>query len=58
MADPDAQFGADNWISALLGRPFESQPRRSVDEIAAAREFWDLSHLNTNLPRSPGSRNA
>ena len=50
MEDRDPHVVADNWISALLGRPVEPQPRRSVDEIPAAREFWDLSHLNTNLP--------
>lgn len=39
-----------NWISAVLGRPVEPKPRRSPDEIPAARAFWDLSHLNVNLP--------
>ena len=50
MEDPDRHPVADNWISALLGRTVEPRPRRSVDEIPAAREFWDLSHLNANLP--------
>lgn len=26
------------------------QPRKSPDEIPDARDFWDLSHLNENLP--------
>jgi acetyl esterase len=39
-----------NWISAVLGRPFEPQPRRSPDDIPAARAFWDLSHLIVDLP--------
>ena len=50
MENSDTHFVADNWISAVLGRPFEPRPRRSVDEIAAGRDFWDLSHLNANLP--------
>lgn len=50
MSEPVANSIADNWISALLGRPVEPRPRRSVDEIPAARDFWDLSHLNANLP--------
>jgi acetyl esterase len=50
MSDSAARFVPDNWISALLGRPVEPRPRRSADEIPAARDFWDLSHLNTNLP--------
>ena len=41
---------AANWVSALLGRPVELQPRRSPEEIPAARDFWDLSHLIVNLP--------
>ena len=40
----------ENWISALLGRHVTPQPRKSPDEIPAARDFWDLSHLNQNLP--------
>lgn len=39
-----------NWISATLGREVLPQKRRSVDEILAAREFWDLDHLNRSLP--------
>lgn len=50
MSDSPETTKAENWISALLGRPVELRPRRSVDEIPAARDFWDLSHLNTNLP--------
>lgn len=39
-----------NWISAVLGRPFEPTPRRSPDEIPAGRALWDLSHLIVELP--------
>ncbi len=41
---------AANWVTAVLGRSVEPEPRRSPDEIPAAREFWDLSHLIRNLP--------
>lgn len=40
----------ENWISAVLDRRVTPQPRRSPDEIPAARAFWDLSHLNEHLP--------
>lgn len=40
----------ENWISAVLGRHVTPQPRKSPEEIPAAREFWDLSHINRNLP--------
>ena len=50
MSDPAERIVPGNWISALLGRLVEPNPRRSVDEIPSAREFWDLSHLNANLP--------
>ena len=50
MSDSAAYMRAGNWIAALLGRPVELQPRQSPDDIPAARDFWDLSHLNTNLP--------
>ena len=39
-----------SWVSAVLGKPVTLQPRRSPDEIPAARAFWDLSHLNDALP--------
>jgi acetyl esterase len=40
-----------NWISQLLGRDVRPVPRTSPDEIPAARGFWDLSHLNRDLPK-------
>jgi len=39
-----------DWISQLLGRPVTLPPRTSVDQIPAARAFWDLSHVNRDLP--------
>jgi acetyl esterase len=39
-----------NWISQLLGREVHLAPRSSPDEIPTARAFWDLSHLNRDLP--------
>ena len=38
------------WISQLLGRDVHLPPRQSPDQIPAARQFWDLTHLNQNLP--------
>lgn len=40
-----------NWMSQLLGREVRPSPRTSPDQIPAARSFWDLSHLNQNLPQ-------
>ena len=40
----------ENWISAVLARHITPQARQSPDEIPAARAFWDLSHINRNLP--------
>jgi acetyl esterase len=34
----------------MFGREVVLKPRKSPDEIPAAREFWDLSHLNQDLP--------
>jgi acetyl esterase len=39
-----------DWLSQLLGRPVTLPPRTSVDQIPAARAFWDLSHVNRDLP--------
>jgi acetyl esterase len=39
-----------NWISQMLGRDVRLAPRQSPDEIPAARQLWDLRHLNDNLP--------
>ncbi|MEZ2126637.1 MULTISPECIES: alpha/beta hydrolase [unclassified Sinorhizobium] len=39
-----------NWIAQLLERDVKLSPRQSPDEIPAARELWDLSHLNQDLP--------
>lgn len=39
-----------SWISQLLGRDVKLSPRKSPDEIPAARKLWDLTHLNQNLP--------
>ena len=39
-----------SWISQLLGRNVQPAPRSSPDDIPAARAFWDLSHLNQDLP--------
>jgi hypothetical protein len=50
VGDSAAYMREGDWIAALLGRPVESQPRQSPDQIPAARAFWDLSHLNANLP--------
>jgi hypothetical protein len=47
---PASYMRAGNWIAALLGRPVEFPPRQSPDQIPGARDFWDLFHLNTNLP--------
>jgi acetyl esterase/lipase len=40
-----------SWISELLGRDVTLTPRQSPDEIPAARQFWDLRHLNQDLPK-------
>ncbi len=50
VGDSVAYMRAGDWIAALLGRAVELQPRQSPDQIPAARAFWDLSHLNANLP--------
>jgi acetyl esterase len=34
----------------MLGREVKLSPRKSPDEIPAARAFWNLEHLNQNLP--------
>jgi acetyl esterase/lipase len=39
-----------SWISQLLGKDVRLAPRQSPDEIPAARQFWDLRHLNQDLP--------
>jgi acetyl esterase len=39
-----------NWISQMLGREVKLSPRKSPDEIPAARALWNLDHLNQNLP--------
>jgi acetyl esterase len=39
-----------DWVSQLFGRPVSLPPRTSVDQIPAARAFWDLAHLNEDLP--------
>jgi acetyl esterase len=39
-----------SWISQLFGREVSFPPRQSPDEIPAARAFWDLRHLNRDLP--------
>jgi acetyl esterase len=39
-----------SWISQLLGRDVRLAPRQSPDEIPAARQLWDLRHLNQDLP--------
>jgi acetyl esterase len=39
-----------SWISELLNRDVNLAPRQSPDEIPAARQLWDLRHLNQDLP--------
>jgi acetyl esterase len=39
-----------SWISQLFRRDVQLAPRQSPDEIPAARQLWDLSHLNQDLP--------
>ena len=39
-----------SWIAEMLGREVKLSPRKSPDEIPAARAFWNLEHLNQNLP--------
>jgi acetyl esterase len=39
-----------NWISRLLDRNVHLVPRSSPADIPGARAFWDLSHLNRDLP--------
>src|SRR5262249_52212584 len=39
-----------SWISELLNRDVSLAPRQSPDEIPAARQLWDLRHLNQDLP--------
>jgi len=39
-----------NWIEQLLERSVKLSPRQSPDEIPAARELWNLAHLNQDLP--------
>ena len=39
-----------SWISQLLGKDVRLAPRQSPDEIPAARQLWDLRHLNQDLP--------
>ena len=50
MSTASLRRQSGGWVSAVLGRPVTLQPRRSPDEIPAARAFWDLSHLNHELP--------
>jgi hypothetical protein len=40
-----------SWISELLDRDVVLAPRQSPDEIPAARKFWNLRHLNQDLPQ-------
>ena len=42
-----------HWISRLVGHDARPAPVRSPADIPAARAFWDLSHLNADLPDSP-----
>jgi acetyl esterase/lipase len=39
-----------SWIAEMFGREVKLSPRKSPDEIPAARVFWNLEHLNQNLP--------
>jgi acetyl esterase len=43
-----------SWISELLNRDINLAPRQSPDEIPAARQLWDLRHLNQELPKLAG----
>ena len=50
MSTASSRRPSADWVSAVMGRPVTLQPRRSPDEIPAARALWDLSHLNEALP--------